>query len=127
MKNIVNIHREKALSAFRKAMQSAEASLTTAKSKSPNSIEEAHELLDIAELHLCTLESTKAEIEFTKALDLFYLNSDEDNEKVCIIYISYILKTLSGIYSCQGRKKEAEVAMKNAFIWENKLTMSIDK
>ena len=127
MRSIVKIHREKALYAFCSAMQSAEESLKTGKSKSPTSIEKAYELLDLAELHLCTFDSTKAETEYTEALDIFYQNSDGDNERDRIIYISYILKALSGIYSYQGRKKDAEVATKNALIWEEKLNMSIDK
>ena len=124
--SIVKTHRDKALCAFRNAMQTAEESLKTAKPES-TSIEKAYELLDLAELHLCTFDSTKAETEYTQALDIFYQNSDGDNERDRIIYISYILKALSGIYSCQGRKIEAEDAMKNALIWEEKLNISIDK
>ena len=117
MRSIVKIHREKALYAFCSAMRSAEESLKTGKSKSPNSIEKAYELLDLAELHLCTFDSTKAETEYTEALDIFYQNSDGDNERDHIIYIAYILKALSGIHACLGRKKEAERELKKAMIW----------
>ena len=127
MRSVVNTHREKALYAFCRAMQSAEASLKTGKSKSPNSIEKAYELLDLAELHLCTFDSTKAEIEYTEALDIFYQNAEEGNERVRIIYIAYILKALSGIHACLGRKKEAERELKKAMMWEGKLNMPIDK
>ena len=127
MRSVVNTHREKALYAFCRAMQSAEASLKTGKSKSPNSIEKAYELLDLAELHLCTFESIKAEIEYTEALDIFYQNAEEGNERVRIIYIAYILKALAGIHACLGRKKEAEIELKKAMIWEGKLNIPIDK
>lgn len=120
MENL-NIHKENAFSAFRKAVQFAEESLRRSKAESSNSIEEAHALLDLAELHICTLESTKSEIEFRQALDIFYQNTVEGNEIVRTKYIAYILKALSGIYSCQGRKKEAEEAMKNGLIWEEKI------
>lgn len=114
MNSIVNFHREKALSAFRNAMQAAEASLRT--TKSPTNREE-HELVDLAELHVISCETQKAESEFKQALDIFYKKADKES----VSYIAYILKSLSGIYISLGRKKEAKDALNNALIWEEKL------
>lgn len=116
--NFENSHRQKALYAFREAIQTAEKKLASTQSSS--SIETAKMLIEFAELHLLSNEKAKAEVEFTKALNIFYGCANED-VKTCIAYVVYILKTLSGIHECMGRRKEAKTEEKEALIWEEKL------
>ena len=80
--NFVNIHRQKALDAFQEAIQMAEKRLTN--TQSPNRSDTAKVLMELAELHLLSNETTKAEEELTKALDFFYGHVNED-AKVCAI------------------------------------------
>lgn len=116
--NFENSHRQKAIDAFREAIQTAEKRL--AKTQSSDSIDTAKVLIELAEFHLLSNETAKAEEELTKALDFFYGCANED-VKVCIAYVVYILKTLSGMHVCMGRRKEAKTEEKEALIWEEKL------
>ena len=116
--NFVNSHRQKAINAFREAIQTAEKRL--AKTLSSDSIETAKVLIELAELHLLSNEKAKAEVEFTKALNTFYGCTNED-VKECIAYVIYIFKTLSGMHECMGRRKEAKAEEKGAQILEEKL------
>ena len=118
MESLVNIHRERAVLAFRKAIQTAEKRLASTQSSS--SIETAKMLVEFAELHLLSNEKAKAEVEFTKALNFFYACTSED-AKECIAYVIYILKSLSGLHACQGRKHEAKAEERKAQILEEKL------
>ena len=120
--NFVNIHRQKALDAFQEAIQMAEKRLTN--TQSPNRSDTAKVLMELAELHLLSNETTKAEEELTKALDFFYGHVNED-AKVCIAYVVYILKTLSGMHECKGRRKEAKAEEIEAQIWEERLNKLI--
>lgn len=118
--NFVNIHRQKALDAFQEAVQIAEKRL--ANIHPLNSIDKAKILIELAELHLLSNEAAKAEEELTKAFDLFcgYVNEDA---RVYVAYMVYILKTLSGIHECMGRRQEAKTEHRDALIWEEKLNM----
>ncbi len=109
----VNNHREKALNAFRRAIQMAENSLDLANSS--NDIEKAKGFVELAELHMLSFDIMKAEHEFTVALNLFY-KLKEDVEGVRVDYVIYILKALAGIHECLGRRKEAKDEMRKAMI-----------
>jgi hypothetical protein len=113
----VNDYRRNALKAFHEGMLVAEEKLK--KNHSSDSIETA-ELLDLAEFHLLTNQTGKAETEFTDALRHFISNKCEDNT-ARISHIVYILKTLSGLHTCQGRKHEAKAEETDALIWEERL------
>ena len=114
----VNNHRKNALKAFHEGMLVAEEKLTNYQSS--DSIETATVLLDLAEFHLLTNQTGKAETELTDALHHFISNKCEDNT-ARIAHIVYILKTLSGLHACQGRKHEAKAEETDALIWEERL------
>lgn len=118
MDSLVNIHREKAARAFREAIQAAEKRL--ANTTTSKSIETAKVLLDLAEFHLLINQTRKAETELTDALHHFISNKCEDHS-ARIYHIIYILKTLSGLHACQGRKHEAKAEERKAQILEEKL------
>ena len=114
----VNYHHRNALKAFHEGMLVAEEKLT--KNQSSDSIETAKVLLDLAEFHLLTNQTGKAETELTDALHHFISNKCEDHS-ARISHIVYILKTLSGLHACQGRKHEAKAEETDALIWEERL------
>lgn len=114
----VYCHRRNALKAFHEGMLVAEERLT--KNQSSDSIETAKVLLDLAEFHLLASQTRKAETELTDALHHFIDNKCEDST-MRIAYIVYILKSLSGLHACQGRKHEAKAEETDALIWEERL------
>ena len=116
--NFVNNHRQKALYAFRETIQTIGKKLSSTQSSS--SIETAKMLIELAELHMLSNETAKAEVEFTNALNIINGCANED-VKERIAYVIYILKTLGGMHECMGRKKEAKAEEKEAQIWEEKL------
>lgn len=115
---IVDCHRKKAYDVFQEAIRLAETKLM--RESSYDSIEEAMVMIDLAELHLLSNETGKAEIEFTKALNYFLRHLTKD-EPIFVSYIVYLLKSLSGIHECQGRKNEAKTELSDAEKWEEKL------
>ncbi len=116
--HIAEYHHKRAFYAFQKAIQLAEARLM--KESPTDGIEEAKIMVDLAELHLLAHDMGKAETEFTKALNTFYRYPRKD-EKSHYAYIVYLLKTLSGIHECQGRRNEAKTELSNAMKWEEML------
>lgn len=108
----INNHRQQAKFAYLEAIQMAEKSLDLAKSS--NDIEKAKGFVELAELHLLSFDIIKAEHEFTVALDIFY--KFEDDVEGVSEYVVYILKALSGIHECLGRRKDATDEMRKAII-----------
>ena len=117
METLVNTHQKKAQDAFYEALQNAEMSLMAAPVS--NDIDTVQVFIELAELHLLAHETMKAEAELTKAFNL--LNSHTSNDEVKDSYAVYILKHLSGIHECMGRKKEAKIELSNAMIIEERL------
>lgn len=118
MNAILNRHHTRALTAFQNAVQGAEEKLSSV--STTNAIDKAKVLIDLAELHLLANETSKAEVSLTEALNSFYASNDYDVRE-SLIYVAYILKTLSGIHTCKGRTKEAKDEYADALIWEGEL------
>lgn len=116
--HIAECHQKKALEAFQEAIKLAETRLM--KESPTDGIEEAKVMIDLAELHLLAHDMGNAETEFTKALNTFFRYPRKD-EKSHYAYIVYILKTLSGIHECQGRRNEAKTELSDAMKWEEML------
>ena len=118
--NIAVSHRERACDAFREAIELAETKLKVG--LTTDDIQIAKVMIELAELHLLANETGKAEAEFTKAYEIFNSYSVESSP-VYTSYIVYLLKSLSGIHECQGRKNEAKTELSEAEKWEEKLRM----
>lgn len=118
MTEFVNNHRENAMKAFREGMLVAEERLT--QNQSSESVEMAKGLMDLAEFHLLANQTEKAEAELTDALHHF-LNEKCEDPTTRIAYIVYVLRSLSGLHACQGRKHEAKAEEADALIWEERL------
>ena len=118
--NIAKGHRERACYAFREAIELAETKLK--EGLTTDDIQIAKVMIELAELHLLANETGKAEAEFTKAYEIFNRYS-VGSSPVYTSYIVYLLKSLSGIHECQGRKNEANTELLEAEKWEEKLRM----
>lgn len=116
MKTLIKQHQEQAQSVFYAALHNAEKELMS--TPISNNTDAVKVLIEMAEFHLLVHNTIKAEKELAKALS--YLNGGTENE-LKNSYIVYILKSLSGIHECMGRKQEAKEEMKKALILEEKL------